>query len=243
MAMNRTSRGVILAMVLAAGCGSSGSVEGSEAPRETLVPSTSRIPAASGREPASEAPTESPPPSLIFDDIELAGEGDKVPKFTTPDRAISIAEATHKGERNFAIATIDAAGEQLDLLVNTVGNYQGTVLFDMESGYHSAAFEVTADGAWTITVKPVADAPKWDLSGKLNGSGDAVYLVSPPSSGLVTLDITNDGERNFAVIAYTILSGDVLVNEVGNYSGQVLLPDETVLLEITTDGAWSLTPG
>jgi hypothetical protein len=180
---------------------------------------------------------------MTFEEIELAGTGDKVPMFTIPERAIAIAEVTHKGERNFAIETIAADGDQLDLLVNTVGDYSGTVLFDVEGDDHSVAFEITADGAWTITVKPVAEAPTWDPSTDRNGTGDSVYLVSPPSSGLVTLDITNEGERNFAVLAYTSVSWDLLVNEVGNYKGQVLLPDDTVLLEITTDGTWSLSPG
>ena len=98
--------------------------------------------------------------------------------------------------------------------------------------------------AWAIVIKPVTDAPAWDPSSPLEGSGDSVYQLSPPSSGLVTLDISNEGEDNFAVLAYTADSSDLLVNEIGNYSGQVLLPDGTVLVElIANGGSWTITPG
>ena len=55
---------------------------------------------------------------------------------------------------NFAIVTLAEDGSNGDLLVNTSGNYSGTVLFDEQDGQHSVGFEVTADGAWTITIRP-----------------------------------------------------------------------------------------
>ena len=43
---------------------------------------------------------------------------------------------------------------RLDNIVNVIGNYSGTVLFDLGRDDHSAAFEIDADGQWTITIKP-----------------------------------------------------------------------------------------
>jgi hypothetical protein len=33
------------------------------------------------------------------------------------------------------------------------------------------------------------------------------------------------------------------VNEIGNYDGQVLLPDATLLISFEADGTWTGTPG
>jgi hypothetical protein len=136
---------------------------------------------------------------------------------------------------------VDGAGQQTDLLVNTIGNYSGTVLFDESAGSHTDAFEVEADGAWTITIRPVTEAFRWDGSEVLTGSGDDVAILEPPSSGLQSTTLTHSGSGNFAIWAYGP-STDLLVNEIGNYSGEVLLADGTFLLEITADGAWTIGP-
>ena len=120
----------------------------------------------------------------------------------SPKRLAAIAAATHTGSANFAIATISESGEQNDLLVNTIGNYTGTVLFDEQNGQHSVAFEVTADGPWTITIQPVTDARAWDGQAELTGTGDDVVKIDPALSGLVTANVSHDGEGNFAIIAY-----------------------------------------
>ena len=79
---------------------------------------------------------------------------------------------------------------------------------------------------------------------QLKGTGDDVVIVSPASSGLVTLHLTHRGEANFAVESYTNNGGsDLLANEIGHFAGQVLLPNGTVLLAISADGAWTATPG
>jgi hypothetical protein len=179
-----------------------------------------------------------------FKDIKLAGKGDRIAKFKTPADAAAIAVATHAGKANFVVETLDASGKQLGLLVNTIGKYRGTTLFDVNAGEHAAAFKITADGPWTITVKPVAEAPVWDSTKPLKGVGDGVYVLSPGASGLTTLDLTFRGSGNFVVTAYTADSSDLLANEIGTYAGQVQLPDGAVLLEVVaTGGTWTAVPG
>ena len=60
------------------------------------------------------------------------------------------------------------------------------------------------------------------------------------------VDATHRGQANFVV--YLIGLGDVsgeqlVVNEIGNYSGQTLvdsMPEGTYLLEVMADGTWSV---
>ena len=134
-------------------------------------------------------------------------------------------------------------GSHNDLLVNTIGKYKGTVLFDKYADEHSVAFDISADGAWTVVIKPATEAQPWDGTSPLKGTSDDVVMQSPPSSGLITLDLTYVGKGNFAVIAFTPEGADLLANEIGNFTGTVVEPNGTFLLEISADGAWTITPG
>jgi hypothetical protein len=187
-------------------------------------------------------PTVAPPVSASFEDIELTGRGDKVAKFTIPDEAVGIARLTHQGSSNFIVETIDASGDTNELLVNEIGRYVGNHLFDTTS--HSVAVKITADGQWRALIRPITAARAWDPARKVEGEGADVVQLTPASEGLVTLSLRHRGESNFVVMAYTT-DGDreLLVNEIGNYSGEVLLSEGTFLLTVEADGAWTGTPG
>lgn len=221
----------------------------SEAPDGTSTPADSpsqavgesQAPAASAEPTVPPSPIASLEPEPAFADIELTGTGNAVPRFDIPEDSAAIAVISHTGAANFAVWAVDGAGAQTDLLVNTIGNYAGTVLFDESAGSHTDAFDIEADGSWTITVKPVTEAFRWDGSEALAGSGDDVAILEPPASGLKSTTVTHAGTGNFAIWAYGP-STDLLVNEIGNYSGEALLADGTFLLEITADGPWTIGP-
>lgn len=197
--------------------------------------------------PASTAPTvlasaiASLEPEPAFEPIQLSGTGNAVPRFEIPADSAAIANIAHTGASNFAVSSIGESGEQLDLLVNVIGNYAGTVLFDEAAGSHSVAFDVQADGAWTIEIRPVTDAFQWDGGQALAGAGDDVAILSPPSDGLTATTLTHQGDGNFAIWAYGP-STDLIVNEIGPYSGEVLLPSGTFLFEISANGPWTISP-
>jgi hypothetical protein len=216
-----------------------GSATGTPKPSATETPAVESEEAATPVVTASAIPTPDPEPA--FAAIELSGSGNSVPRFEIPEDTVAIAEITHSGGANFVVWTLDDSGAQTDLLVNTIGAYSGTLLFDEQLGSHSVAFDVEADGAWTIVVRPVTEAFSWDGAETLSGTGDDVAILEPPSSGLKSVDLTHQGDANFAIWAYGSTT-DLLVNEVGQYSGEVLLPDGTFLLEITANGAWTISP-
>jgi hypothetical protein len=190
----------------------------------------------------SSAPTPVPTPTLAFKPITLTGVGSKVPKFVIPEDAPAIATITERGTSNFVVTSLAADGSSNELLVNEIGNYAGTRLFDANAGQHSVAFKVESNGSWTIVIKPVTLARAWDPAKALSGKGADVVRVVPPTSGLTTVTITHRGSSNFAVMAYTADGGELLVNEIGNYSGEVPLPDGTLLLSVEADGVWTVTP-
>ncbi|MDP9271333.1 MAG: hypothetical protein M3P14_10255 [Chloroflexota bacterium] len=92
----------------------------------------------------------------------------------------AIATITERGTSNFVVTSLAADGSQNELLVNVIGSYSGTRLFDADAGQHSVAFKVESTGSWTIVIKPVALASAWNPAKALSGRGDNVVRLLPP---------------------------------------------------------------
>lgn len=202
-------------------------------------PSAPSAPSAAG---PTHAPVVTSPAAVTFADIHLSGSGDSVPKFTIPVDSAAIAHFTYNGSGNFSVFSLAANGDHNDLLVNTIGRYDGIVLMDATVGEHSVAFEVTADSAWTATIEQPSRAPTWSGQTRLTGSGDSVYQVQPSTSGLTVVAVTFSGDGNDVLWTYSGSGRDLAINSVGSYSGQVTLPAGTFLLEINASGSWSVSP-
>ncbi|MDI2127411.1 TerD family protein [Yinghuangia seranimata] len=95
-------------------------------------------------------------------------------------------------------------------------------------------------------VPPVPPAPVPSVA-TYEGSGDRILRITRPvESGPVVAEITCGGAGNFAVWTLnTALEQDkLLVNEIGAYTGRVLLDERgtrTERLKIESDGAWTIS--
>lgn len=199
-------------------------------------------------EPEAAAPDEAPADEAVtpqawadetfgtFAPLTQSGTGDSLVPLPA-GALIGIVTATHDGANNFAISMLDAANEPTgDLLVNTIGPYSGSTIYGQLGLADAATVQITADGAWTLTVAPVSTAPPLAPA----GTGDAVFLYDGPAGALAA---TNAGEGNFAIIEDT---GDpfefgLLVNEIGAYQGTVPLSAGPSIIAVTSDGSWTLT--
>jgi hypothetical protein len=171
--------------------------------------------------------------------LTFSGSSDDVVKFSTPITDARIVTATAAGDANFVIKTLDASGHEADLLVNTIGAYRGSVLLLPQDPI--SALQITANGPWTINVHDVTTGTKWAGTNQASGRGDTVLIIPGGTSAVETVKITNSGEDNFVV--YAIDSDrNLLVNEIGSWSGTEVLPTNTVVVEVLSDGAWSITP-
>lgn len=168
-----------------------------------------------------------------------SGEGDDVvsiPVTATP----SIVKATHQGESNFIVWALSTSGKQVDLVANVVGDYKGTVAFNVSGTHKVRSFSVTADGSWTLQVLPITKARYWAINAK--GTGPDVLRLTAPSTGLRRLTIRHSGESNLIVWALDNRgrTRSLLVNKIGNYRGRVVLPAGTRYATIQADGTWSI---
>lgn len=235
-------RTILAVAILALALGGCAGTSASATPAPTAAVSATPL--------ATPAPTPSqdtavaPPNGPDFSPISFKGKGKRVVKFKIPLDSAALAEATHAGSGTFSITSVGADGAHNDVLVNTIGKYTGTVLFDDGIDQHSVAFQVQASGSWTIVIKPIANARKWNGSGTLKGTGDDVVQISPASSGPATLGLTFKGKDDFAITSYSPDGGELLANETGNFTGKVVLPDGSFLLSVSANGeTWSAKAG
>jgi hypothetical protein len=164
----------------------------------------------------------------------FAGTGDDVIEFTSAVKA-GIVTATHEGDANFVIWGLDTSLTQNGLQVNTIGSYSGATEFGFGYSKKSTkAFEITADGDWTVTVKPIVSAAKLPPS----GTGDGVFKYSGRTP---IWKVTHDGDSNFVIWEYcTDGQTKLVVNKIGAYRGTLKGLGGTCIVAIHADGGWAI---
>ncbi|WP_224763684.1 TM2 domain-containing protein [Salinibacterium sp. ZJ70] len=175
-----------------------------------------------------------------FEPVSQAGSGDNLISLPVGVSA-GLVTATHDGSRNFVISVLDANNQSTgDLLVNTIGGYNGTTAWGFNALGDGTTLQITADGAWSITISPISTATR--LDGAASGTGDMVLLYSGGASKLAT---THSGSRNFVVSEETakMFSFGLLVNEIGAYDGVVPLSSGPSAITVSADGGWTLAVG
>ncbi|NEM90877.1 hypothetical protein [Galbitalea soli] len=212
------------------------------------APTISAAPSDAPSDAASASPAESPSPSPSPAPVETvappapvaktySGRHDSVIRVKLPDGAdqAAIATISYTGGSNFSIFALDSNFKRGDLLVNTIGRYRGTVLVN-PNGDGVTGFEISASGPWALTLKSISAARQMTGS-RITGAGDDVLIYRGDASAAA---IVNRGSSNFAVWQYGD-STDLLVNEIGNYTGTVLISGGPSLFAVSSDGKWSIT--
>lgn len=187
-----------------------------------------------------EEPEPAPEPEIVEPaaDVVYSGTGDTILQIELPagPDSLGIATMSHSGSSNFAVWSLDANLNQSELLINEIGSYAGTVPFNLSSSEQITAFEISADGPWTVTLRDVLTVREVPQSATTEGRGDDVLIYV---GGATVADIAHTGDSNFAVWSYGN-GNDLLVNEIGSYTGQVRWPAGTALIQISANGAWTV---
>lgn len=233
--------GLLLACVA---CAVIGSLAQSTAPPVAAVKSPaaqSSQPPETQPEAAAPAPEPEPAPATAketvaetfgeFNGVTKKGRGASVMALPTGPSAVLVI-ASHSGSSNFSIESLDASNQMADLLVNTIGKYAGTTFCETDS---AKKLKITADGSWKITIMPVSRATV--MSATTSGKGDAVLLYDGAAADWA---VTHKGQSNFAIKVTGTEGSDLLVNEIGNYSGTVPVSGGPMVVIITADGRWSV---
>lgn len=182
-------------------------------------------------------PAETPTAIATMAPVTLQGSGDnvvEVPAHSAP----YIAKVTYNGEGNFAVLNVDGSGNHMDLLINTIGSYQGTVPIDFLAEEQTSRFEITASGPWQIDLQPLSMARHENIPGIIQGNSDDVIIFNSGVPDLLKADASS-GSGNFAIWEYGEFR-DLIINEIAPYSGTVAMGNDTSLIVVTATGPWSL---
>jgi hypothetical protein len=231
---------VLLVVGVVVGGASGETVTSVSAPTATEEAEQPSSPPSAPRSRPSPTPEPSPEPPPVPEPLpteEYSGSGAQV--VTLGARDPRVVTIDHTGAGNFAVWAVDDQGQDLDLLVNEIGSYSGVHPLNFLDGEEAAALRIEADGQWRVSSAPLTSAPSWDGTGTYTAESSAVVLVEGVASGLTPVTLTHQGGSNFAVWAYGD-SRDLLVNEIGPYSGETLLPTGTLVLTVEADGPWSI---
>jgi hypothetical protein len=166
--------------------------------------------------------------------LTLQGSGRHTTSRTELPATLSVLRIAHSGSSNFVVRA--HVGQDTVLLVNAIGSYSGSrPLLAKEP----VAFDIKADGAWSISIEPMAGGGAPGFS----GSGTAVSaLFDPPPSG--SWEIQHDGPANFIVWLHCGGGLSLVQNLIGPTRGSKELAFEQgdCYWEVEADGNWSLTP-
>lgn len=138
-------------------------------------------------------------------------------------------------KNHFAVEAYDAAGEYVDLMVNTLSAYDGITL-DMTLS--ATMLQIQSSGDWTVELLPFSYLDHYDSGDTATGNSDTVFLTDGKST--IAEIAGNDDGNYFAVWAYGSSSSDLLVNEVEPYSGRVMLSGAPYLYVVSAEGDWSI---
>jgi hypothetical protein len=183
-------------------------------------------------------PTNTPPPTATPAPIVLTGSGDMivdVPDGGTP----RILHAKYASGGNFIIQNYDANNQQIDLLVNTIGAYDGKVPLDLLDNEITSRLEVKASGPWEITLIPLEQARLEVLPSTIQGIGDDVIIIKGGNADLITANASG-ATSNFIVHSYSTNGIDLVFNEIAPYTGTALIDSATFLITVKAEGSWSL---
>jgi hypothetical protein len=194
-------------------------VEATDPPTTTVPPTTT---------------TTAPPQPVVFE-----GTGTQVVEIDLPDRsAVAVATVRHEGASNFVVWELDEALQQVELLVNTIGSYDGVVAVNLTPGTVTTAFEIEADGAWRVELSTLDAARRFDA--EISGTGDdvVVYVGDPQ-----VVSLHHEGASNFVVWFYgEDGTSELLANEIGAYDATVPMPAGPALVVVNAEGPWRIAP-
>ncbi len=130
--------------------------------------------------------------------------------------------------------------ESEELLVNTIGDYEGIRPLFGEGSYY---FDIDADGRWTAKVEAIER--QQSAARGISGNGDFVSgLFQPTEEGPVPFTFTHNGEGNFIVYLHCGGGTELVQNEIGSANGSsvVNFTEGPCLWDVQADGRWSIKP-
>lgn len=184
----------------------------------------------------SEPPTAIPEPTPTPEPIRLNGSGNYATDPVAIPFAVAVVIMGHSGDGHFAVTAYADNGQKL--LANDIGGYFGKNW--LPAGQY--IFDISANGAWTITLTSIAFDDHLAEQGFKGSAQDVSSVFVPP--GIKVWEYYHRGDGHFAVVA-VCAGGNVLVaNEIGVVSGSTVVNfrEGPCFFEVSANGEFGIEP-
>lgn len=173
----------------------------------------------------------------------LEGGGQAATDLIEIEGGMTVFNLGYQGGGNFAVWLQSEEAENIALLANHIGGYQGSYGEHVPAGRYR--LDVTASGPWTIDILQPRPASGDPIPHEYSGSSDGV--VGPfEADGAVRFEMTYQGDGNFAVwsLHEDGRPRDLLANEIGAFQGSKAGSFEGLYwLRVTASGPWTVRLG
>ena len=179
-----------------------------------------------------------------FDEVTISGTGDDEVELPVTGMAM-LMDITHEGDGLFEMYLLDDSGEIVwgcynngpcsDTMTNRPYGYSLGESYD----YTATTVQITADGDWSITFKPMSTMEEL-VSGQTYDGSEVLYVDSDSIDG-IEFTFCNDSDEYFTVYASAMDNYGYLVDADGDYEGTYYVDETQLILEINSDGEWSVT--
>ena len=153
----------------------------------------------------------------------------------------AIVHAQYRGNDAFVVRSVDAQGDDIAVLAQSLGPYDGTfgVGFVDRRTDPTTGLRVDTTGPWHLDIADASLAPELTGAG-VSGHGDAVLAYKGPET---TAHVIYPGTSAFAISTYAGGTYSVLARAVGPYDRQITLPAGPAFVSVTAAGDWSMSLG
>ena len=184
-------------------------------------------------------------PMIEPEPITFSGTGQEATSKFKLEKGLSIFEMTHDGSHNFIVWLLDSNGNNVELLANEIGSFDGsTAVGIVTAGYY--LLDINADGGWSVNIQQPRPSSAPKIPTTLTGSGNTASEMFYLDAGLVRFGMTHDGSHNFIVWLLDSKGNneELLVNEIGSFDGSKAIgvtKSGIYLLDISADGNWQIS--
>lgn len=187
--------------------------------------------------------------NLDFETVTYSGFGSKVIQGVDLRDVAMIVTARHtSGDSNFIVHYYDCEGNRSGSIINEIGDYYGSVLFNNSNAEPGEGIlEIDADGRWELKFISLPNAVKLNGSSNIAGRGDIVTPLFEGKGGPAVVKMTHRGSSNFIAHLYDEEGhSQSLVNEIGFFNGEKVVKLQKNVRHfviVQADGDWSIDFG
>jgi hypothetical protein len=178
------------------------------------------------------------------DPIVTSGTGSAVSGLFMLEGGFIVFDSEHSGSSNFIVTLLNEQGDLVELVVNTIGDYEGVRGFSIPPGRY--LLDIDADGSWQVVILQPRDDSGIRPPVNIIGDGDAVWGPLQLSSDVfVIASWDHIGESNFIVWLFRSDGAQIelVVNEIGDTSGSTVLsiPSTGIYyMDVHSEGSWTI---